>query len=190
MYTNTRFADLLKGLPRPLFEKYVRQLQADKHCKGFRAWDQMIALIFAQISRASSLREIETSFNSQKPRHYHLGTRTIRRSTLADANKKRPAALFEALCQHLMAQLNRTTRHDLQEFLYLLDSTPIPLKGLGYDDWTKDNHNHRTQGLKIHMQITSDTKTPCRATITAPNVNDIEIGRNTPIAPGQTLYLS
>ena len=60
--------------------------------------------MYAQISGATSLREVEAGFNSQKLHHYHLGTRTIRRSTLADANHKRPAALFEAVCQLLMGK--------------------------------------------------------------------------------------
>ena len=186
MYTNTRFADLLKGLPRPVFDKQVRELDADKHCKGFKSWDQLIALIYAQIACATSLREIETGFNSQKIHHYHLGTCCIRRSTLADANQKRPAALFERICQLLMAKVSRHLRQEVGEFLYLLDSTPIPLKGLGYDDWTKDNHNHRTQGLKVHVLMASGSNTPVQSLISAPNINDIDVGRNTPIEAGQT----
>jgi IS4 transposase len=186
VYTNTRFADLLKGLPRPVFDKQVRELDADKHCKGFKSWDQMIALIYAQIACASSLREIETGFNSQKIHHYHLGTRCIRRSTLADANQKRPAALFERICQLLMAKVSRHLRQEVGEFLYLLDSTPIPLKGLGYDDWTRDNHNHRTQGLKVHVLMASGSNTPVQSLVSAPNINDIDVGRNTPIEAGQT----
>jgi len=186
MYRDTRFAEVLKGLPRSVFDKHVRRLDADKHCKGFRAWDQLIALMYAQISGATSLREVETGFNSQKRHHYHLGTRAVRRSTLADANHKRPAALFESLCQHLMAKAGRRFRQDVGDFLYLLDSTPIPLKGLGYDNWTKDNHSHRTQGLKVHVLMTPDTCTPLESIITAPNVNDIEVGRQIPVEKGQT----
>lgn len=186
MYRDTRFAEILKGLPRSVFDKHVRRLDADKHCKGFRAWDQLIALMYAQISGATSLREVETGFNSQKRHHYHLGTRAVRRSTLADANHKRPAALFESLCQHLMEKAGRRFRQDVGDFLYLLDSTPIPLKGLGYDSWTKDNHSHRTQGLKVHVLMTPDTCTPLESIITAPNVNDIEVGRQIPVEKGQT----
>lgn len=185
MYRDTRFAEILKGLPRPVFEKYARQYDADKHCKGFKTWDQLVSLMYAQISGATSLREVEAGFNSQKIHHYHLGTRQIRRSTLADANHKRPAALFEGVCQHLMAKMGRRLRQEVGDFLYLLDSTPIPLKGLGYDDWTKGNHSHRTQGLKVHVLMTSDTCTPIESTITAPNVNDIEIGRQMPLEKDQ-----
>lgn len=160
---------ILKGLPRSVFEKHVRQFDAAKHCKGFRTWDQLVALMYVQISGASSLKEVEAGFNSQKINHYHLGTRTIRRSTLADANHKRPAALFEGVCQQLMAKAGRRFRQDVGDFLYLLDSTPIPLKGLGYDDGTKDNHSHRTPGLKVHVMVTSDTGTPVESIVTAPS---------------------
>src|SRR5690554_1157672 len=182
MYRNTRFSEILKGLPRSVFEKHAQQLGADKHCKGFRAWDQLIALMYAQIVGASSLREVETGFNSQKRHHYHLGTREVRSSTFADANHKRPAALFESVCH----KVGRRFRQDVGDFLHLLDSTPIPLKGLGYDDWTRDNHSSRTQGLKVHVLMTSDTCTPLESIITAPNVTDIEIGRQIPVEKGQT----
>jgi len=151
-----------------------------------KSWDQLIALIYAQIACATSLREIETGFNSQRIHHYHLGTRCIRRSTLADANQKRPAALFERICQLLMAKVSRHLRQEVGEFLYLLDSTPIPLKGLGYDDWTRDNHNHRTQGLKVHVLMASGSNTPVQSLVSAPNINDIDVGRNMPIETGQT----
>lgn len=186
MYRNTRFSDLLKGLPRPLFEKFVGRFDADKHGKGFRAWDQLLALIYAQISGARSLREIETGFNSQAVHHYHLGTRDIRRSTLADANRNRPTALFEAICQHLMSQLGRRKRREMNDLLCLLDSTPIPLKGLGYDDWTEGNHNHRTQGLKVHMLIDQGSWVPLETVITAPNVNDVTVGKQMPVEKGHT----
>jgi len=186
MYRNTRFADLLKGLPRPVFEKFVDRFEADKHGKGFRAWDQLLALMYGQISGSTSLREIETGFNSQAAHHYHLGTRDIRRSTLADANQNRSSALFEAVCQHLMTQLGRRQRREVSDLLCLLDSTPIPLKGLGYDDWTGGNHNHRTQGLKIHVLIAEASWTPLEAVVTAPNVNDVTVGKQMPIEPGHT----
>jgi putative transposase len=54
----------------------------------------MLALVFCQLSGRSSLRDIATSFNSQQARHYHLGTNVICRSSLAEANQKRPVEIF------------------------------------------------------------------------------------------------
>lgn len=186
MYRNTRFGDVMKGLPRGGFEKIVTQFEGDKHSKGFRSWDQLIAMVFAQLSGCRSLRELEAGFNSETSHYYHLGSRSIKRSTLADANRSRSSDVFAAVCEQLMAQAHRKVRKEFGDLLYLIDSTPIPLKGLGYDDWSKDNHNHRTQGLKVHMMIVGNRALPVHTEITAANVNDIDAGRRMGIAAGST----
>lgn len=186
MYRNTRFAELLKGLNRGSFANVVSRHEADKHTKGFRSWDQFVAMLYAQISGCRSLRELEVGFNSQRLHHYHLGSRDIRRSTLAEANSKRDSAVFADVCSELLQKAHRKARSELKDLLYLLDSTPIPLKGLGYDTWTKHNHNHRTQGLKVHMTFAPGPGLPVQADITPANVNDVEMGRKIPLKSGST----
>jgi IS4 transposase len=186
MYRNTRFHEVLKGLPRGLFEKAVQQHAADKYSKGFRRWDQYLAMVYAQLSGSCSLRALETGFNSQSIHHYHLGSRPIKRSTLADTNAKRDAGLFKRLCEHLLTQVHRQTRSEFQPMLYLLDSTPIPLKGQAYEAWASAHKTHRTQGLKAHVMLAKATTTPVFLEITPPNVNDIEVGRDIPIERGAT----
>ena len=184
MYRDTRFAEIMEGLPRATFEKIVKQHKADKYSKGFGSWNQLISMIFAQISGSRSLRELEAGFNSQSTHHYHLGMCKIKRSTLADANRNRSCDVFEKACQLLLQQAHRRERKEIKDLLYLIDSTPISLKGLGYDDWTKSNSNYRTQGLKIHMMVSADTQTPVHAEITAPNVNDITAGKRITLEKG------
>ncbi len=186
MYRNTRFRDLMKGLPRGSFEKIVSQQGNDKYSKGFTSWDQLLAMVYAQVSGCGSLRELNASFNSHKEQHYHLGTSEIKRSTLSDANRTRSCELFELVCGQLMSQAHRQVRRELKDLLYLIDSSPIPLKGLGYDDWTQDNHNYRTQGLKVHMIYAPESELPVHMKMTAPNINDVEIGQETVLEEGAT----
>jgi hypothetical protein len=61
-----------------------------------------VALLYGQLSGASSLREIEAALSSHAARLYHLGARQVRRSTLAEANARRPAAVFSELFGHLV----------------------------------------------------------------------------------------
>lgn len=186
MYRNTRFRDLMKGLPRGSFEKIVEQQGNDKYSKGFTSWDQLIAMVYAQVSGCESLRELKAGFNAHKEHHYHLGTREIKRSTLADANRNRSCELFEHVCERLIGQAHRQVRSELTDLLYLIDSSPISLKGLGYDEWTKDNHNHRTQGLKVHMIYAPELELPVHMKMTAPNINDVEVGRETVLEENAT----
>jgi IS4 transposase len=186
MYRNTLFSEVMKGLPRETFEKIAKHQKADRYSKHFGSWDQLIALVYSQISGCKSLREIEEGFNSQSVHHYHLGCGEIKRSTLADANANRDSSVFEQACNLLLQQAHRKVKRELKDLLYLIDSTPIPLKGLGFENWTKDNHSHRTQGLKIHMMIEAKGNIPVHADITAPNINDVTAGRDIPLEAGAT----
>jgi putative transposase len=178
MYRNTRFGEILKGLSRGGFERMVTQRKADKHTKGFSSWNHLVAMIYAQIGEHRSLREVETGFNSQASRHYHLGCQKIKRSTLSDANRHRDAGLFVDTCQQLMGQVNRKLRGELKTFLYLLDSTSITLKGLGYDDWTQAGSTRNTQGIKLHLLMSAHDALPQYCNMTNANVNDISDASN------------
>ena len=186
MYQNTRFHDFIKGLSRSVFNKMVQRHQSDKHSKGFGSWDHLIAMVYCQVSGASSLRELEAGFNSQAPHHYHLGTRAIKRSTLCDANANRPAAIFEDVCKHLMQSAHRKLKNDLDDLLYLIDSSGITLKGQGFDDWTAHSRSGRIQGLKIHTVYAPETEVPARIDITQGEVSDVEMGKVIPIEKGAT----
>jgi IS4 transposase len=166
----------MKGLPRGVFERSVQTHKADKHSKGFRCWDQLLALLYGQLSGVSSLRELEQGFNSQFTHHYHLGTGSIRRSTLAEANAKRKPEVFAEVVRALMSQAKRALRREGERLLYLLDSSPITLKGLGFDDWTSRNRTRRTQGIKLHLLYAQEEAVPVWQSITAPNVNDCTEG--------------
>lgn len=176
MYRNTRLGEIMKGLPRGLFDRVVEQTQADKHSKGFSSWDQLLVMVYGQLSGSTSLRSLLSRFNSHKAQHYHLGTQEIKRSTLADANSKRNVAVFEALCGQLLQQAHRRVRKECQDLLYLLDSTPIALKGHGYE-WAQASKTPRTTGLKLHLLYAPGKNVPVYGHITKPNVNDIEDAR-------------
>lgn len=177
MYRISRFHQIMKALPRGTFDRVVQTHQADKHGKGFCCWDQLLAMVYAQLSGASSLRVLETGFNSQRTQHYHLGTAPIRRSTLSDANGKRKTEVFADAAKFLMSQAKRSLRRESEELLYLLDSTSISLKGPGFDAWTSGNSTRNTQGIKLHVLYAGNEEVPAQHSFTAPNVNDIDEGR-------------
>jgi len=178
----------MKALPQGAFDRVVQTHQADKHSKGFGCWDQLLAMVYAQLSGASSLRVLETGFNSQRTQHYHLGTAPIRRSTLADANSRRKTEVFADAAKLLMSQAQRNLRREGEELLYLLDSTSISLKGPGFDAWTSGNRTRNTQGIKLHVLYAGNDEVPFQHSITAPNVNDIEEGRKLAIEP-EAIYI-
>ena len=52
------FSQLLQLFPRGEFERLVRETQAERHARGFTCWGQFVAMLFCQLGRAHSLREI------------------------------------------------------------------------------------------------------------------------------------
>jgi len=178
--------ELMKGLPRGMFDRLVREHHADKHDKKFGCWEQLIAMVYAQLSGASSLRQLEAGFNSQSSHHYHLGTGLVHRSTLADANNKRKVEVFAEAARLLMSQASRKLRQEGSQCLYLLDSTSITLKGPGFDAWTRGTRTRHTQGMKLHLLYGSREQAPLYQSMSAPNVNDIDEAVKLSIEPGAT----
>lgn len=181
MFRITTFQQIMKGLPRGIFDKIVTTHHADKYCKRFRHWDHFIAMTYAQLSGTIGLRPLETGFNHHVAHHYHLGTGCIKRSTLADANENRRDTVFVGVVQYLMQQVSRPLRQDSAELLYLLDSTSITLKGQEFDRWTHSNKTRHTQGVKLHALYAAHTQAPLWHSISAANVNDVEKAADVPL---------
>ena len=181
MFSLTTFQQLIKGLPRGQFDKFVKRHDADKYCKRFGCWDQLIAMMYAQLTGAEGLRPLETSFNSHPASHYHLGTSKLKRSTLADANERRSDAVFSDAAIWLMNQVSASVRRESKELMYLLDSTSLTLKGREFDRWTAQNSNRFTQGIKLHVLYDANSEAPVWHSFSAPNVNDVERALDVPI---------
>ena len=104
-YQSTIFAQLLKALPRGQFEKLAAELATGRRKRSLDAWGHLTAMVFAQASGARSLRDLERVVERQEGVMAHLGLRGLKRTTLSDANRDRPAALFEAVAGKLAGQL-------------------------------------------------------------------------------------
>jgi putative transposase len=121
-------------------------------------------------------------FNANSGAHYHLGGGELKRSTLSEANARRPVGVFVDLFGQLSAQLDRKTRRDGADLLRLIDSTPVPLPK--FLDFARSNG--RIHGMKMHVVHDPRADRPMRVEVTPANVNDIEIGKKTGIEAGAT----
>ncbi|HEX2887574.1 IS4 family transposase [Vineibacter terrae] len=176
------FASLLKPLDRRSFQAIVDRHAGDAYDKSFDSWDHLVALIFAQFSQARSLRGLVADWNASAHHHYHLGTDTLARSTFADANGRRPVPVFAETFAMLSQLVDRPTRRDGAQMLRLIDSTPVPL-GVLCDCAT---WNGRIRGLKMHVVYDPTADHPRLIEITPANVNDVSVGRDTPLEADTT----
>jgi len=181
-YVDSIFVSLLKPIDRRRFRAIVERCDGDSYDKSFKSWDHLVALIFAQLGHAGSLRELETGFNANSHHHYHLGVGPLSRSTLSDANARRPVGVFAQTFAMLSEIVDRRTRGEGAAMLRLIDASPIPLgKTCDWATW-----NGRIRGMKMHVVYDPTTDCPHAVEITPAIVNDIEIGRRVPIEAGAT----
>lgn len=181
-FRDSIFGRLLEPINRRQFQTVVDRLDGDAYDKSFKSWDHLVALIYAQLSGADGLRGLVAGFNANSQHHYHLGTGKLSRSTLADANARRPVGIFAQTFARLSAMADRQMRCEGAQMVRLIDSSPIPLgKVCEWAAW-----NGRIRGMKLHVVYDPMADVLSSVEVTPANVNDIEIGRQVPLKAGTT----
>ena len=128
-HRNSVFHDLLKLVPWTAFEGLVGEHGSDEGTRSFTSRQQLTALLFAQLSGAGSLREIEATMTSHQGRLYHAGALAPKRSTFADANRARDFRVFSGLFEAMLAGASRGFRRKMADAVRLIDSTGLRLAG-------------------------------------------------------------
>jgi Transposase DDE domain/Domain of unknown function (DUF4372) len=180
---NTVLRDILKLVPWHRFEALVEEHDADARVRQLSTKGQFLALLYGQLSGASSLREIVTGLSSHTARLYHLGADPVRRSTFSDANAKRPVEVFAGLLEIMMRQAHRGLRRKLAETTYLIDATSVRLNEHSAT-WARFSAG--VCGAKVHVIYDADADRPIYAAVSSANVNDITVAHRMPIEPGAT----
>jgi IS4 transposase len=181
-HVDSIFGTLLKPIDRRWFQSVVERYDADSYVKTFKSWDHLVALIFAQLSRLGGLRGLGAAFNANAHHHYHLNTGPLARSTLSDANARRPTGVFAEVFTMLSHAADRQTRRDGAAMVRLIDASPVPLgKVCKWARW-----NGRIRGMKMHVVYDPDADCPRCVEVTAATVNDVEVGRQVEIEAGAT----
>ncbi len=183
LHQNSVFHSVLKQVPWHRFDRLVDEHHADKHVRRLTTKGQLIALIYAQLSGAQSLREVEAALESHSAKLYHLGGEQVARATLSDANAQRPWQVFGGLFGHLVGQLTRGLKRKAGEAVHLIDATSLRLSALS-KDWAQFSTG--VCGAKMHVIYDPDADCPIYAAVTAANVNDITAAKAMPIAAGAT----
>ncbi len=181
-YPDSTFGNLLKPIDRRQFRAIVERHDGDAYDKSFRSWDHLVMLIFAQLSHTDTLRGLELAFNANAQHHYHLHVGKLARTTLSDANKRRPLGVFADTFTMLSQMADRTLRREGAQMIRLIDASPVPLGRLcAWATW-----NGRIRGMKMHVVYDPDADRLQGLEVTPANVNDVEIGRKVTIEAGAT----
>lgn len=182
-HQNSVLHEILKLIPWASFERSVEKHEADRRIRTLTTKSQLVALLHAQLSGASSLREIEGTMESHRNRLYHLGVAAPKRATLADANAKRPAAVFAELFEMLLGQAHRGLRKASKEAVRLIDSSRITLNSLSRD-WAQ--YDAVCDGVKLHIVYDPRAALPVYFAVSPARENDMVQAKHMPVEPGAT----
>lgn len=182
-HQNSVFHDITKLIPWAAFDRLVEEHGADELVRKFKTRHQLLAVLYGQLAGASSLRAIEAMMASHHGRLYHVGAKAPARSTLADANRLRSPRVFCELFEHMLGMARRQRRGDMREAIRLIDSTSLPLAGLGAE-WAR--FSAEVCGAKAHIVYDPQLACPVYHVVSAAKINDIVPAKEMPIEAGAT----
>ena len=181
-HINTVFQQLLREVPRHHFERVINRYEGNRRVRSLPCWTQFCAMLFAQLCSRQSLRDVVSAWGSHSRAHYHVGARQVKRSTLADANTKRPAGMYMELFYWLLGQ-SRDKRIQHKDAVRLIDSTTIDLCKQQFE-WAEFRSGK--SGVKVHTVYDPDTQVPTFFSITHAKKHDKKAAEKMPLLDGAT----
>ena len=168
------FAQLTAFLNRTQFNNYVRKYDGNRYVKNFTCWNQLLAMMFGQLSNRESLRDLIVAFEAHRAKQYHLelGREPIAKTTLASANQNRDYRIFEEFAFYMMKEAcekRATNILDIPGKKYAFDSTTIPLC-LATFPWAK--FRRKKGGVKAHVLYDIEAQVPAFYTVTTASKHD------------------
>ena len=177
------YGQVIKLLDKSKIIQISRENGGERYTKRFDVWVHLVAMLYAVIMRFDSLREITASLLAEARKLSHLGlTFKIGRSTLADANKRRPEHIFEEIYRQLYGRYRHVLSSDSRgcktpkwmDRLQIIDSTTVTLfsnlifKGVGRHPKT----GKKKGGIKVHTVIHANEGVPSDIKFTSAATND------------------
>jgi hypothetical protein len=189
MHSTSILGQVLKLMPRAHIESLDKTYSTGRPSRVLSRWSQVGALVFAQLAGRHSLRDVVTAMASQSDALAPLGVSPPKRSTLAEANERRPAALYQSLFATLYARCQAVAPGHGLRFknpLLSLDSTTISL-GLNLFPWA---HFRTAKGaIKVHTLLDHAGHLPAVVVMTAGKGSDIAMARGLQLPKGSIVAM-
>lgn len=181
------FAQITDFLPRRVFDRIVQEHHGNKHVRTFTCWNQMLCMVFGQLTSRDSLRDLIVALDAHKSKSYHLGLGSnVTRPTLARANIRRSYKVYEEFASHLMASARKVCvggdfEVKVDGNVYAFDSTTIDLC-LNVFWWAK--FRRAKGGVKMHTLYDVKTQIPSFVYITPASIPDVSTMSQIPCEKG------
>ena len=192
--TASLFSQLLDQIPRTEFARIVKEHHGERHARGFTCWTQCVSMLFCQLARADSLREICNGLACCLGKLVHIGIKDApKKSTLSYANGHRPAEMYEDLFWCLLGRFRergqlgpRQHKFRFKNKLLSLDSTTVSLC-LSLFPWAK--FRRAKGGVKAHVLLDHDDYMPSFVLITEAKRHDSKILHLLRLAAGSIIVM-
>ena len=180
------FAQLIEFLDKDKFRHLVDKYNGNRYVKSFTCWNQLLALMFGQLSNRESLRDVVVALEAHHTKCYHLGIgrNPIAKTTFASANQNRDYRIFENFAFFMMEQARKKQATDifkLKGHVYAFDSTTIPL-WLAIFWWAK--FRKKKGGVKAHVLYDLEAQVPAYFHISTASVHDSKAIKYIPYESG------
>ena len=180
------FAQLLEFLDYDKFRHLVDKYGGNRYVKHLTCWNQLLALMFGQLSNRESLRDVIVALEAHRSKCFHLGLgrKPIAKTTLATANQNRDYRIFEEFAFYMMDQARSKRAEDIFKLggkVYAFDSTTIPLC-LSVFWWAK--FRKKKGGVKAHVLYDLEAQVPAFYHITTASAHDSKVMQEIPYETG------
>lgn len=168
------FAQLTELLPQRVFDRIVSSHNGNKYVRHFTCWNQLLCMVFGQISSRESLRDLLVVIKAHQNKSYHLGLgKKVSLSNLSKSNENRSYLIFEQYANHLISLArSKVNENDLgiNGRVYAFDSTTIDLC-LGVFWWAA--FRKAKAGIKLHTLFDITTQIPAFIHFSEADVHDV-----------------
>ena len=162
---------------------------SEAYVKKFGGYEHLIVMLFGVLRHFDSLRELEIGMKAEANKLQHLGLNyLVRRSTLAEANIRRPQEFFAKVYASLLEKYAKFLADsrppktykgqthepkDWEKLLYMMDSTTITL----FDNILKGVGRHpksgkKKGGMKVHTVMRYHVGVPMVVQLTSAAKHD------------------
>ena len=172
------FAQLTDFLPRRVFDTIVAKYDGNNKIRTFTCWNQMLCMIFGQLTARDSMRDLMLSLEAHNKKYYHLGLgKSVTRTNLGKANRNRDYRIYEEFANVLIEEARSKVYKDDFEVkvdgnVYAFDSSTIDLCLSVF--WWAEFRKHKG-GIKLHTLYDVKTSIPSLVLITSAKVHDVNM---------------
>jgi len=176
------FAQISSFLPQRVFDRIVSKYKGNYKVRHFTCCNQMLCMMFGQLSNRESLSDLVLTINAHPFKLYHLGFGTsVSKTNLAKANEQRSWLIYQEFAYHLIEKARKIclpgedNTFSFANSVYAFDSTTIDLC-LSVFCWATFR---RAKGaVKLHTGYDVRTSIPVFMHVSAACVHDVNVMDN------------